>query len=199
MEEKTAAEPAEFEIVLGRQQIAGTALLAMVLLAVFCGVAYSIGKSMMANTLTAAESPTVPPALAMTQAPAAMPKPPMASRQPTTASGPSSSGPQARALPQVPVMAPAPTAQIRSAGASLFGEVVPGQVYLQMGIITKGAAAIWAEGLRGHGLDAFAAPGPDDGLGMWRVLVGPLPDPKVYQQSKNTLDSLGVPNFSRVF
>jgi hypothetical protein len=168
------AEPAEFEIVLGRRQIAGTALLAMVLLVVFCGLAYSIGKSMMAENLA-----SVLPAQPMPSARAVNPAP---------------------ALPAGRLPAEqAPIAPIRTTTAPLFGAVIPGQVYLQTGIIAKGSAATWAEGLRGHGLDAFVAPGPDDGLGMWRILVGPLPDPKVYQQAKNILDALGVPNFARTF
>ena len=37
---------ADFEIVVGRRQIAGASLVAIVLLAVFSGVSYLIGKSM---------------------------------------------------------------------------------------------------------------------------------------------------------
>jgi cell division septation protein DedD len=177
---ESAVEPAEFEIVLGHRQVAGTALLAIVLLAVVCGVSYSIGKSMVAAAPAAiSQAPAVSPAPAVSAAPALPHVAPAVSRAP--------------ALPL------APKEQIKTNTAPLFGEAVPGQVYFQMGIITKGSAVTWVEGLRGHGLDAFVAPGPDDGLGMWRVLVGPLPNPTVYQQAKNTLDALAVPYFGRTF
>jgi cell division septation protein DedD len=66
-----------------------------------------------------------------------------------------------------------------------------------VGVIEKGLAAVWAEGLRTHGLEAFAAPGPSDGLNLWRVLIGPLPDPQAYQRAKDVLDTLGLTNFGR--
>jgi cell division septation protein DedD len=163
-------ESGEYEIVLGRGQIASTSLVVVVLIAVFSGVSYLIGKSM-AITAVAAAAPA------------------------TTSRNPATTAP----LP--PVALPAlqqeqsPKEQIST--APLFAEAVSGKVYIQVGVIDKGPAGIWAEGLRTHGLDAFVAPGPSDGLGLWRVMIGPLPDSQAYQQVKDILAKLGLTNFGR--
>jgi cell division septation protein DedD len=49
--------------------------------------------------------------------------------------------------------------------------------------------------LRTHGLAAFVASGPSDKI--WRVVIGPLPDPKSYEQAKGILDQLGIAEFGR--
>jgi cell division septation protein DedD len=95
-------------------------------------------------------------------------------------------------VPQQPL-----SEQPKVTATPVIGEAIQGQVYLQVGVIDKGPAVIWAEGLRTHGLDAFVSPGPTDGLGLWRVLIGPLPDPKSYQRAKDTLNSLSLTNFGR--
>jgi cell division septation protein DedD len=64
-----------------------------------------------------------------------------------------------------------------------------------VGAVDRGLAGIWAEGLRTHGLDAFVAPGPTDK--MWRVVIGPLPNPDAYQRAKTKLDELGINTFGR--
>ncbi len=165
-----AVESVEFEVVVGHRQVAGVALLVVVLLAVFSGVSYLIGKSMA-------------PAAAVVQAPVAP-----APVAPTN-------------VQQIP--APTPAFPVQSpkeqTATPIFSEAIIGKVYLQVGIIEKGSAATWAEGLRTHGLDAFVAPGPNDGLGLWRVLIGPLPDSKTFQRAKSTLDALGIPNFGRTY
>jgi cell division septation protein DedD len=172
-EPETVEDSAEFEIVLGRRQIASTSLVAIVLVAVFSGVSYLIGKSV-APRAQASTSAAVVPAPAG-QAPATQPGAP----DPATA-------------PLLPQMR-----QPAATNAPIFGEAIAGQVYLQVGVIEKGPAAIWAEGLRTHGLDAFVAPGPGDGLMLWRVMIGPLPDPQSYQRAKDALNTLGLTNFGR--
>jgi cell division septation protein DedD len=167
----SAEESTEFEIVLGRRQVASTSLVAIVLVSVFSGVSYLIGKSMapkaaapQAGVTTPVELPQAPPA-------------------PTP-------------VPAV-VKDQLPRLQSETTNAPLFAEAIPGQVYLQVGVIEKGPAGIWAEGLRTHGLNAFVAPGPGDGLMLWRVMIGPLPDPQSYQRAKDALNSLGLTNFGR--
>jgi cell division septation protein DedD len=167
-------ESVEFEIVVGRRQIAGAALVAIVLMAVFSGVSYLIGKSMQPAVAAAATPAPVVPAPVV--------------QVPVTETAPS---------PPAPV--PEATAAIapKTATAPLFANAIPGKVYLQVGIIDRGLAGIWSEGLRTHGLDAFVAPGPADGLGLSRVLVGPLPDSQAFQRAKESLDRLGVLTFGR--
>jgi hypothetical protein len=167
-------EEYEYEIVLGRSQFAGIGLLATVLVAVVSGVSYLIGKS--------ASPRAEAPAISAPVIPVPTPAPPVALAPTPRAQQPPLQQTQNKANP-----------------TGLFGEVVTGQQYLQVGIIEKGSAATWAEGLRTHGLDAFVAPGPADGRGMWRVLVGPLPNPQDFDRAKNTMDALGIPNFARTF
>jgi hypothetical protein len=153
-------EQGEFEIVMGRGQVASTMLLVLVLLVVFSAGAYVVGKS------------TVPKPAA--QAAASVPAPPP--------------------VPVVKVEQPVaqPIAQV---SAPLYGDPVQGKVYLQVGAVEKGLAGVWAEGLRTHALDAFVAPGPSDK--MWRVVIGPLPNPEAYMRAKEVLDQLGINTFGR--
>jgi hypothetical protein len=170
-DDSTSEESPEFEIVLGRRQVASTSLVAIVLVSVFSGVSYLIGKSMGPKE---------------TGAPAAM-----------------ATSVEASQAPAMPAAVPAvikeqlPRMQSEPINAPLFAEAIPGQVYLQVGVIEKGPAGIWAEGLRTHGLEAFVAPGPGDGLMLWRVMIGPLPDPQSYQRAKDALNTLGLTNFGR--
>jgi cell division septation protein DedD len=162
-------ESGEYEIVLGRGQIASTALVVIVLIAVFSGVSYLIGKSMAITAVAAA-----PATASKTPGPTA-PLPPVA----------------------LPALQQEQSSKEQISTAPLFAEAIAGKVYIQVGVIDKGPAGIWAEGLRTHGLDAFVAPGPMDGLGLWRVMIGPLPDSQAYQQVKDTLAKLGLTNFGR--
>lgn len=79
----------------------------------------------------------------------------------------------------------------------LFGEPKVGALYIQMGAVDKGVAAIFAEGLRRKGLPGFVAPGPTDKI--FRVLIGPLPDSAAYQRAKTTVDQLGLTTFARQY
>jgi hypothetical protein len=168
-------ESVEFEIVVGRRQIASISLVVVVLLSVFSGVSYLIGKM-------TAPKPVEPVAAAAINPPAApvpVPEPPPAQ------SMPESKSPEAKS----------PDAQ--STDAPVFDLPTAGQVYIQVGAVEKGLAAIWSEGLRTHGLKSFAAPGPNEKT--FRVLIGPLPTPAVYQHAKDVLDRLGLAMFARKY
>jgi|HubBroStandDraft_2_1064218.scaffolds.fasta_scaffold556461_1 cell division septation protein DedD len=163
-------ESAEFEIVVGRPQIASISLVVVVLLAVVSGISYLIGKTVVPK---AAE----PVAAAVVNPPSApVPEP----------------------APAVAPAPPAPEAKVPDAqttDAPLFDLPTAGQVYIQVGAVEKGIAAIWSEGLRTHGLKAFAAPGPSEKI--FRVLIGPLPTPASYQHAKDVLDKIGLAMFGR--
>jgi cell division septation protein DedD len=79
----------------------------------------------------------------------------------------------------------------------VFAEPKAGSVYIQMGAVEKGVAVIFAEGLRTHGLSSFVAPGPSEKI--FRVLIGPLPDPAAYTKAKETVDQIGLSTFARKF
>ena len=155
---------------MGRRQIAGVSLVVMVLLAVFSGISYLIGKT--------AESKTVAPDPA-----AEVPhNPPVQTADPR---------------PQAVQPAQIPAAEASASGTPLFANPIPGAVYIQVGAVEKGVAEIWAEGLRTHGLAAFVAPGLSDRI--FRVLVGPLPSPEAYQYAKDALDRIGLETFGRKY
>jgi len=79
----------------------------------------------------------------------------------------------------------------------LFAEPKAGSVYIQMGAIEKGVAVIFAEGLRKRGLASFVASGPSEKI--FRVLIGPLPDPAAYIKAKDAVDRIGLATFARKF
>jgi len=79
----------------------------------------------------------------------------------------------------------------------LFADPKNGSVYIQMGAVEKGVSVIFAEGLRRRGLPAFVAPGPSEKI--FRVLIGPLPDPASYVKAKETVDKIGLATFARKF
>jgi cell division septation protein DedD len=88
---------------------------------------------------------------------------------------------------------PAPAA----AEPPLFAEPKIGSVYIQMAAIEKGVSVIFAEGLRKRGLPAFVASGPTDKI--FRVLIGPLPDPASYVKAKDAVDKIGLATFARKY
>jgi hypothetical protein len=112
---------------------------------------------------------------------------------------------------KAPAPAPAPVATVVPApepppillnqeplpAAPLFAAPKNGSVYIQMGAVEKGVAAIFAEGLRTHGLESFVAPGPNDKI--FRVLIGPLADPAAYTRAKDAVDKIGLATFARRF
>jgi cell division septation protein DedD len=81
--------------------------------------------------------------------------------------------------------------------APLFADPKLGAVYIQMAAVEKGVAVIFSEGLRKRGLTAFVAPGPNDKI--FRVLIGPLPDPASFVKAKDTVDKIGLSTFARKF
>lgn len=174
---RTIQEEPDFEIVLGRGQVASTGLVLAVALVCVSGISYLIGKT------AGAKAPT-PAAAASAPTPADVPSPAPGPAQPAAKSSPTAA-------------APVKNADASRSQAPLFTEAVSGKVYIQVGAIEKSLAGIWAEGLRTHGLDAFVSSGPGDNT--WRVLIGPLPDPQSYQHAKSTLDQLGVNTFGRRF
>jgi cell division septation protein DedD len=79
----------------------------------------------------------------------------------------------------------------------LFAEPKNGSVYIQIGAVEKGIAVVLSEGLRKRGFQSFVAPGPNDKI--FRVLIGPLPDPASYIKAKEKVDQIGLATFARRF
>jgi cell division septation protein DedD len=164
------AESAEYEIVLGRAQIASWLFVVVIAVAVCSSVAYLAGTA-------ATPKKTAAAAIVATPAPATMPT----------------------ASILVPPKADLPSIlkTAGKAGPPLFAEPETGKVYIQIGAVEKGMAMILAEGLRSHGFDAFVANGPSDKI--FRVLIGPLPDPDSFRQAKAAVDAIDLAVYARKY
>jgi cell division septation protein DedD len=171
----------EFELVVGRRQIAGLTFLALVMIAVCSGASYLAGKVVSAREEPPAQTIQIeePPAPVATPLPTPQPTPMI----------------EATIAPQVGPPPSAPPAAPKAAEAPLFANAVPRAIYIQVGAVEKGVATVIAEGLRGHELDAFVAPGPTEKV--FRVLIGPFPDAEAYQKAQNIVDRIGLASFAR--
>lgn len=174
--QEPASEPApgsEYEIVLGRAQIASWLFVGVIAVAVCSSLAYLAGEAIAAKKK--ARTAAVLPA----PAPAAIP------------------------LPQASILVP-PKADVDSLvkpshkpAPPLFAEPEMGKVYLQIGAVERGMAMLLAEGMRSHGFDSFVAPGPNDRI--FRVLIGPLPDPEAFRQAMAAVSALDLATFARKY
>src|SRR5713101_3958353 len=145
---EAGAKSGEYEIVLGRRQIASLLFIAIVLAVVFSAVAYLSGQTGEAKPVQRPPEPALPLAKRDNK-----PEPPM------------------------------------------FAEPLPGAVYIQMGAVDKGMAMVFAAGLRKYGFDGFVAPGPNEKI--FRVLIGPLPDPDSFRRAKAAVDAIDLGTFAR--
>ena len=172
---ETKEKSAEYEIVLGRRQIASLLFMAVVLAVVFSAVSYLAGRWAVPKPVKVPVATT--PAPGATPAPVATPV-----IEATTSVLP--------AEPGLPI-----AKRDNKPEPPLFAEPVPGAVYLQMGAVDKGMAMVFAAGLRRYGFDGFVAPGPNEKI--FRVLIGPLPDPDSFRRAKAAVDALDLGTFAR--
>jgi cell division septation protein DedD len=159
----------EFELVVGRRQVAGILFLLLVAVAVCSGGSYLAGKAISARVEPAEQEIKI-------EQPAA----------------PSASAPAPMLEASI---VPPPTAPKPAAEAPLFASPNPQAIYIQVGAVEKGVALILAEGLRKHALDSFVAPGPTGKT--FRVLIGPFADADGYQKARNIVAEIGLDNFAR--
>jgi hypothetical protein len=167
-EQQAGAESAsEYELVLGRAQIASWLFVGVIAVAVCGSLAYLGGETVAAKRTRRAA--------AVVTAPVPVPVP--------------------AALPQASLLAKAEP--LTKPARPLVGEPEIGKVYLQVGAVERGMAVILAEGMRVHGFDAFVAPGPNDRV--FRVLIGPLPDPDAFREAMLKVDALDLATFARKY
>jgi hypothetical protein len=159
----------EFELVVGRRQVAGLTFLVLVVVAVCSGGSYLVGKAMAARVEPTEQEINI-------EQPAVTPAPVPAPMLEAT-------------------IVPAPAAVKPAADAPLFADPHPQAIYIQVGAVEKGVAVILAEGLRKHALDSFVAPGPSGKT--FRVLIGPFADADGYQKARNIVAEIGLDNFAR--
>ena len=215
----------DYELVLGRGQIASCLFAGTIVVAIFAGGAYFAGKLSAMNCVAASNS--IPQATAPVQVPSVVPSggatassvnqlgtvPFMvnapaasvelnngASAAALSVPAPAGVTPPANAGHDAPAArvtaeATAPPVDVRS--APLFADPQRGALYLQVGAVERGMGMVIAEGLRQHGLASFVAPGPSERI--FRVLVGPFATMNDYKQAKAEVDSIDVGNFARQY
>jgi cell division septation protein DedD len=166
----------DYEIVLGRAQIASWLFVGVVAVAICSSLAYLAAEKITAKKAAAIARAAAPPA------PVA---PPVVTPVVTHVE-----------LPQASIMA-APLSKNQKPAESLFAEPEMGKVYIQIAAVERGMAMLLTEGLRSHGFDSFVAPGPNDKL--FRVLIGPLPDPASFRQAMVTVNAMDLANFARKY
>jgi len=176
--DSATAATAEYEIVLGRAQIASWLFVGVAAVAICSSLAY-----------LAAEKITAKKAAAISRLAPSAPVAPQPAVTPVE-------------LPQASIMA-APKTDLASLvknqkpATPLLGEPEMGKVYIQIGAVERGMAMLLTEGLRSHGFDSFVAPGPNDKV--FRVLIGPLPDPAAFRQAMVTVNAMDLANFARKY
>lgn len=180
-DEEAAESTEDFEIVMGRRQIASVLFVATVIVAIFSSVSYLAGKSIGPKKAASDNAPTI----SLTPTPAENALPAIPTITATIAPAPAATTHSKTVGPQNPMDGP------------LFAEPVVGSVYIQMAAVEKGIAMVFAEGLRRHGLESFVAPGPSENL--HRVLIGPLANPAAYAVAKEELDRIGLTTFARKY
>jgi hypothetical protein len=166
----------EFEIVLGRTQVAGVLFVAIVALVVFSAISYVAGRALVSKPVVPAapvEVATAPTSIPVVEATIVKPDFPLAE--------PAPKAPEPAPVPEPPV----------------FANPAANGVYLQMGAVEKGVAVIMVDGLRKRGFSAFAAPGPTEAI--FRVLIGPLGDSEGFRKAKEKIDQIGLNSFVRKY
>ncbi len=171
-------EDGEFELLLGNRQLMSVFFIVVILLGVFFAMGYIVGRN--SSPVTAGEVASSPPesksvtaaapsSTSETAAPAAGAAPTETASQPTETASQQGPGPE-------PVAAAAPAkASSRAADSS---QPESGKTYLQISAVDHDKAEIYVELLRKKNFSAIAAEIPEK-PGVFRVLVGPVPDAKI--------------------
>jgi cell division septation protein DedD len=221
-QEEPESDQEEWEIVLGRRQIASWLFVGIVLIALFSAAAFYAGRMSAPNPLAELDgksAPYVAPAVPEATLPAAtivLPgensiiapgnSPQNTRVSPAEYPAPSTPAPAPAPVVSTPVQAtpnPAPSPREWSGAAApsdespLFATPQTGALYLQMGAVDKGIAVVLAEGLRRHGFHSFVAPGPTEKI--FRVLIGPFATQADYARAKAEVDAIDLSTFARRF
>src|ERR1700679_3190258 len=126
--EQALSATTDYEIVLGRAQIASWLFVGVIAVAICSSLAYLAGERIAVDNAAALSVPMAPP-------------PPPAPALPTAA--------VSAELPDASIL-DSPKADQKPA-EPLFAEPEKGKVYIQIGAVERGMAMLLTEGLRGHG------------------------------------------------
>lgn len=205
-------EDGEFELVLGNRQLISVFLIVVVLLGVFFSMGYIVGRNSLPAAETAHNDKPAPDADSSTNTADAQPDASAPAPAPSSAAATTPDATQQPAAPPeattpakeepAPVKheaaraekkpKPSPVASERPpVRAAEAGQPSSGQ-YWQVVATARPDAEIVAEALGKKGFHAVLAPGPREGV--FRVLVGPLPDAATQAQTRTGLESAGFKN-----
>jgi cell division septation protein DedD len=194
----------EFELVLGNRQLISVFLIVVILLGVFFSMGYIVGRNSSPATDTArneklkadpgAADSSNPDTPADDAAPAASDSaspstPPEITKTPQ--SQPPTKTEPVYAQEVKPKPSPTSSAAAPPVHAVAAGDP-PGGQYWQVVATARPDAEIIAEALGKKGFHVVIAPAPKDGI--FRVLVGPLPDAPAQAQTRTGLESAGFKN-----
>jgi cell division septation protein DedD len=162
----------EFELILGNRQLMSVFFIVVILLGVFFAMGYIVGRN---------ASPVGAPEVAARQPETKPADTPPSTRETTTpvdapVETASQQAPAAKPAPPPEPVAPAPAKT--SARVSTSDQPESGKTYLQLSAIDHDKAEIMVELLRKKNFSAIAAEIPEK-PGVFRVLVGPIPDADV--------------------
>ena len=205
----------EFELVLGNRQLISVFLIVVVLLGVFFSMGYIVGRNSSPGTADVARNekpkpdraadspnPDTDAPLDSSTTPSAPPNasaandttPPEITKPAQSAPAPApvkSDPPRVHETKPKPSPAPAVAPSRPPVHADAAGEPSGGQ-YWQVVATSRPDAEIIAEALGKKGFHSVLAPAPKDGI--FRVLVGPLPDAATEAQTRTGLESAGFKN-----
>ena len=188
-------EDGEFELLLGNRQLMSVFFIVVILLGVFFAMGYIVGRNSSPVTTPEVASRRPEPKPVTADIPSSPPQPATGTRAaaPKETAAPreaaalrendapketaSQRGPATQpAAPAEPVATAAPAKA--SSRVATSGQPESGKTYLQLSAIDHDAAEIMVELLRKKSFPAIAAEVPEK-PGVFRVLVGPVPDADV--------------------
>jgi cell division septation protein DedD len=196
----------EFELVLGNRQLISVFLIVVILLGVFFSMGYIVGRnSSPALVDTARNDKPKPDRDAESDTPQDGTATPPVAGDSAASSSPDATSPAQSEPPALAPEKPAPVHEVKPkpspssplhpappVHAAAAGEPSGGQ-YWQVVATARPDAEIIAEALgkKGFRVVLAAIPGKD---GIFRVLVGPLPDAATQAQTRTGLESAGFKN-----
>jgi cell division septation protein DedD len=205
----------EFELVLGNRQLISVFVIVVVLLGVFFSMGYIVGRNSSqgavetahndrpkpdadssdgSSAAPSADAPAPSDNSATSSAADSAPAPPPEATTPAQSEAPAST--PAKPQPSVareakPKPSPAPPPSSAPVHAAAAGEPSGGE-YWQVVATARPDAEIIAEALGKKGFHVVLAPAPKDGI--FRVLVGPLPNASTQASTRTNLESAGFKN-----
>jgi len=191
-------EDGEFELILANRQLLSVFFIVVVLLGVFFTMGYIVGRnSGPAVEVATVHKPESKPLVVDPTPP--QDSPPAASAPAAAASAPTSTQPQREA--EVPKTEPKreepvakkepPAKKEKEKPAPVSTPPASGQTYLQLVATAKAEADVMVDVLHQKQFKAIAVEIPEK-PGLFRVLVGPLPDGSL-NKTKSDLTSAGFP------